>query len=382
MTIKDNEHYTIGYGWAKIGQDLIVQGNTDNYAILILDNNGVPPLVDVLVHAYNKTSSVQKINETRILGLLGFSKHLARTATIRALNEFPYLTIPQSFYELVQPYFLHDMLDIVANIRPDIDFGTSLQLDSEKETIIENVKLVYLFQKSMKSKDFSIHYQPLLDLNTNEIVGYEALTRWSTAPKGVYPDQYFGQVEKTPISVLFFDRLFEQVLTDIAQYDLPTVSLNVSGFDIRQENYVSRILGRIKDHGLTNDRIKIELTERADMHDPNVKKNVRKLQEAGIPICLDDFGEGVSSVKLVPELSPDIIKIDKSWLNYDPRELKALIVYSLESGCDVVVEGIETLEDLESVKEMGANIGQGFYICRPAPIETFFENEQEHKTAS
>jgi EAL domain-containing protein (putative c-di-GMP-specific phosphodiesterase class I) len=187
----------------------------------------------------------------------------------------------------------------------------------------------------------------------------------------VFPDQYFALIEQTPISALFFNELLEQVLNDITQYNLPSVSVNVSGYDIRQAGYVNNFLRRLRSSSLDPNKIKVELTERANLSDPIVKKNVRELQENGILICLDDFGEGVSSVKLIPELAPDIIKIDKNWLRYNRKDLRALISYCLQSNCKVVVEGIETDDEMETSKAMGANYGQGFFIARPAPVQMF-----------
>lgn len=218
------------------------------------------------------------------------------------------------------------------------------------------------------------HYQPLVNLGTDEIVGFEALARWRL-PDGSYrmPNDFISVAEESGlISELFFCILRQSCLEARNWPPHIGVSINLSPVQFADEWLVGRILGVLVETGMSPGRLEIEITENALVGDfENARRVVNELRAQRIHIALDDFGTGYSSLRHLSELLFDNLKIDRAFIhNVDRNATSEAIVRAVASlahdlGLTVTAEGIETEENAVEVGKMGCDIGQGYHFGRP-----------------
>jgi PAS domain S-box-containing protein len=227
----------------------------------------------------------------------------------------------------------------------------------------EDVKRVLL------SQDLRIAFQPLVELETGRVVGYEALSRFPGDPART-PDIWFADAWAlglgVPLELL-------AVYKAIAALDkMPTdvdISINASPPTLGARGFMRCI-------GPHADRVTIELTEHLEIADyDEFRHAVAPLRDAGGRLAIDDFGAGFASLKHILSVKPDRIKLDISLtegIGQSPVAYalaNALLTFAGEIGVEVVAEGIETEEELDSLTEIGISVGQGFHFGLPAPLE-------------
>jgi EAL domain-containing protein (putative c-di-GMP-specific phosphodiesterase class I) len=154
------------------------------------------------------------------------------------------------------------------------------------------------------------------------------------------------------------------------------VSINLTAADFRREDLYETVLSIVEDSGLSNDRLRIEITEIEYLEiTPNVLRNMENLKGAGIKIGVDDFGTGYSSMGSIDKFPADFVKIDRSLIqNCNARIsskifLRAIQLISQNTGTQVVAEGIETLGELAVVRSVGITLAQGYYYAKAMPEE-------------
>lgn len=228
-------------------------------------------------------------------------------------------------------------------------------------------------------REFSLHYQPMLDLRQNRIIGHEALIRWNSPRYGmVMPGQIIPLAEE----IGFIDIIGTWVIDTAFAFSKRVESLNlciscnVSPVQLAQKDFVENTLKSFDRHNLSKGSVAIEITESCliESFDEVIWK-LTLLREKGILIYLDDFGTGYSSLNYLKNLPVDYIKIDKSFIaeithqGMGIRILKAIITLAHEMGIRTVAEGIETDEQLELIKLYGCDMAQGYLIGKPKPEE-------------
>ncbi|MDO6512672.1 EAL domain-containing protein [Neptuniibacter sp. 2_MG-2023] len=238
--------------------------------------------------------------------------------------------------------------------------------------------------QALKRNEFTLYYQPKISLVNGKILGAEALIRWHHSKKGlISPDRFIPLAELTGL----IEPIGEWVLsTAIAQSflwqqeGLPAfiMSVNVSGRQLVEHDLATKVKKIIQDSGLSPEYIELEVTETFLMqdieHSIDVLKEIRAL---GVKIAIDDFGTGYSSLNYLTRLPVDTLKVDRSFITDFSTEtektnlVKNMIVMSHDLGMRVVAEGVETLEQLQQLKEMNCDEVQGYYFSRPVVAEEF-----------
>ena len=227
--------------------------------------------------------------------------------------------------------------------------------------------------------EFSLHYQPMLDLRQNRIIGHEALIRWDSSRYGmVMPGQIIPLAEE----IGFIDKIGTWVIDTafafakrVEPLNLCT-SCNVSPVQLSQKDFVENVLESFDRHDLNKGSVAIEITESCliESFDEVIWK-LTLLREKGILIYLDDFGTGYSSLNYLKNLPVDYIKIDKSFIaeitnqGIGSKILKTIIALAHEMGIRTVAEGVETKKQLELIELYGCDIAQGYLISKPKPEE-------------
>lgn len=239
-------------------------------------------------------------------------------------------------------------------------------------------------KQALGDNQFVIYYQPKYDLNTERIVGAEALARWNHPTKGLLPPSEFIPIFEANGFVTQLDFfVWESVCKSLRRWldedknPLP-VSVNVSRIDIYNELLPEMLLGLVQTYKIPTKLLHLEITETAYVkNQQQLVKMVNRLKKCGFTIEMDDFGSGFSSLTMLTEIPVDAIKLDMSLLENRKKSdkstsvLRFIINLSRELGIPVIAEGVETRDDINYLKALKCKYGQGFFFSKPVPIESY-----------
>ncbi len=254
-------------------------------------------------------------------------------------------------------------------------------VSTQKEFALRELKLEQELRRGLEKREFIPYLQPIIDLKTKRVMGYETLIRWQHPEKGlVFPDQFIPVAEHVNV-VQQLDRLMLEksceifpLLDQMGRPDI-FISVNMSGINFSTQNIVQSIRETVKGYGVDSRRIRLEVTESALIDDPEHAEEVlHDLKEAGFGIALDDFGTGYSSLGYLHRFTIDAIKIDRSFvagLHESEKSLEivnALINLAQIFHLGTVAEGIEREDDIATLLDMGCTLGQGYFFSKPLPV--------------
>jgi len=234
-------------------------------------------------------------------------------------------------------------------------------------------------RRAIQRYEFEPHFQPIVRLADQHVVGYEALLRWRHPRRGLVAPGEFLEVAEENGSVEQIDwQLFEQTCREIGMLgdDSGYITLNVSPRHFRSPTLAGQMLELFDAHHLPHDRIRLEVTEGALLDNPEqVRITLEALRDAGVVAALDDFGTGYSSLSYLHRFPLQTIKIDRSFVSALQRDdragstpvVRAVLAMARTLGMDVVAEGVETDEQRECLMEMGCELGQGFLFSHARP---------------
>ncbi|OQP83917.1 GGDEF-domain containing protein [Rhizobium rhizosphaerae] len=235
------------------------------------------------------------------------------------------------------------------------------------------------------------YYQPLVDLKTGAIIGFEALARWEITPgQFIAANEFIALAEETGQIAELTDSLFRQACRNALTWPAGTVlSFNISAIQLSDRLLGLRILTMLAETGLPPTRLELEVTETALVQDPQTARLIlEQFVGAGISIALDDFGTGHSSLSQLSTYRFDKIKIDRSFIStFEHSEkqdklVRAIIALGAGLGVKVTAEGIETESQMAKLSALGCDIGQGYLLGRPAPLPASGQGVVNHYAAS
>ncbi len=242
------------------------------------------------------------------------------------------------------------------------------------------LKLETDLRRAVERQEFVLHYQPIVSLATERIIGFEALLRWQHPERGLlHPEQFIGAAEETGLIVPICWLGLHEACLQLRewQYRFPThpplsVSINISGKLFLQARMAERVLAALTECGLSPECLHLEITESAMLdHREAALAELRALRQAGIELHVDDFGTGYSSLTYLQRFSYDSLKIDRSFVGNVLRTeetnaiVKAIIALGKMLGMNVIAEGVETREQLLWLREAQCPQGQGFWFSEP-----------------
>jgi diguanylate cyclase (GGDEF)-like protein/PAS domain S-box-containing protein len=243
--------------------------------------------------------------------------------------------------------------------------------------------LVQELRQAMSLKQLSMHYQPIIDLSTSDVVGFEALMRWSHPERGwIPPDVFIPLAEKSDLIVELGAFALREALTAASSWEprgdqglAPYVTVNLSARQFHDPGLVSMIERELTRSGLEPERLILEVTEGVALIDiPETMNVMDHLNRLNVGMALDDFGTGYSSLSYLAALNPKIIKIDQSFVRpqHDKKRSDTLLeaIISLGNKLDMIVlaEGIETPAQLERLHNLECDLGQGFLWSPAVPV--------------
>ena len=263
-------------------------------------------------------------------------------------------------------------------------FEAAMDLQMQTRRIMERD-----LRKALSSGQFELYYQPVVNLASGDISGFEALIRWNHPEQGVIPPASFIPLaEETGLIVPVGEWVIRQACATAAQWpgDL-SVAVNISAAQFRNPGLMQVIVGALATSGLHPTRLEIEITETVLLQNRETTLAVlRQLRELGIRIAMDDFGTGYSSLTYLQCFPFDKIKIDRSFVK-DITEntgslniVRAVAALAKGMGMTATAEGVETSEQLDRITSEGCTEMQGFLFSRPVPaseIERLFLSRHE-----
>ncbi len=240
--------------------------------------------------------------------------------------------------------------------------------------LVERLALEEDLRHALERDQFELHYQPLVGLEREDLVGFEALVRWRHPDRGLVPPlDFIGIAEETGLIAPIGSWVLRTACAELAGWPEPIcVSVNLSAPQVSDE-LVDSVEALLHLHGVRAGRLVLEITETLVL-DPRTKPVVARLRALGVHVALDDFGTGYSSLGALQRFPIDVVKLDRTLLQGLAEEsglavLTAIVELGRALGLHVIAEGIETREELDRLRRVGCLLGQGYLFSRPLPVE-------------
>ena len=253
--------------------------------------------------------------------------------------------------------------------------------DQMHQAAIRRLELKAALDRATAEEQLEVYYQPIVDLATGAIAGFEALLRWR-GPDGQFVPmgEVISLAEETGLIVPIGRFVLREACRQALEWSRidgsqKHVAVNVSPLQLEHGTLVRDVRAALRLSGLDPSCLIVEITESALSEESlSAVRELRALRKLGVRLALDDFGTGYSSLGRLRHLPFDIVKIDRSFIARVTHEREGAVVQSIlemasTMGLDVVAEGIETQAQLLALKARGCQIGQGFYYSRPVPPE-------------
>jgi EAL domain-containing protein (putative c-di-GMP-specific phosphodiesterase class I) len=228
-----------------------------------------------------------------------------------------------------------------------------------------------------------LHYQPVVDLGSGEVVAFEALSRWQHPRQGaIPPDRFVPLAEETGLIVPLGSWALRQAMTDLAHLRTLTapgrqlrIAVNVSALQLAEPDFPAEVAAVLEAAGVPAQALCLEITESSVLDETGrTLETLRTLKELGLSLAIDDFGTGHSALSYLPDLPFDLLKVDRSFITtIDTSPARAEVVRGIVSiagaiGMRVVAEGIEQSGQERLLVEACCHYGQGFLYSRPVPL--------------
>lgn len=255
---------------------------------------------------------------------------------------------------------------------------------SYRSLVTERIRIERELHGALDGDQLVVEYQPQVSLETDRIVGVEALVRWNHPERGLLgAADFVPAAESGHIILEIGRRVLELASVQAAAWrdrygaDAPRIWINLSRRELDAPALASRFLSTVASHGLARSAIGVEITETAFVADPGqVARSLRELTEAGVSVALDDFGTGWSSLQSLKQFPLEVVKIDRSFTRNvgtsldDTQITKAVIGMARAMSMLSLAEGVETATQLAELRRLGCDQVQGYLVGRPAPAQT------------
>jgi diguanylate cyclase (GGDEF)-like protein/PAS domain S-box-containing protein len=241
----------------------------------------------------------------------------------------------------------------------------------------ERRQLEFSLRSALKRDELLLHYQPVVDANTEELVSFEALVRWDSPEHGfVSPGKFIPLAEDTRLIVPIGQWVMRQAMEECARWPAPVkVNINVSPEQLIEPDFVTTVVRALSASGLSPERVELEVTESIFLKDANVaRKALESVMALGCSVALDDFGTGYSSLGYLRTLKFSTIKVDRTFVQGAAQGnaesiaiIRAVVAMADSLGMTTTAEGVENGEEAEMIRDMRCTKIQGYHFGRPMP---------------
>jgi diguanylate cyclase (GGDEF)-like protein len=229
-------------------------------------------------------------------------------------------------------------------------------------------------RKALKSNQFLLHWQPIVNLKNSQVHTLEALVRWDRPGTGILlPKDFMAIAEESGLIVELGRWVIAAACSAGALTDDRSVAVNISVRQLRDVRFVDDLRDILNESGLPPERLILEVTEHSVIDTAIVTAPLSRVRELGVRVALDDFGTGYSSLALLPKLPVDIVKLDRAFMkeivNSEPTQAVVKSIVQLTSALNVmlIVEGVESDAQRKLLRSLGVQHGQGYWFGQPEP---------------
>lgn len=397
----------------------------EKFAILLLDLDRFKHINDTLGH--NVGDQILKLLGIRLSKLLGEDDIVARIGgdeyfilVSNIHGEYEAVEVAQRILESfkepfhIQSYELHLTTSIGIAVYPegglnsqDMVKNADLALYKAKDNGgnscylyggeiaskgLERMMLLSQLRQAIEDDQLVLHYQPQVDINTDKIIGLEALIRWNHPDKGLlYPDQFIPLAEETGLIIELGRWVLKRATRQAKEWidnghDI-IISVNISPKEFQYRGFIRDVIDSLTETKLNPENLTLEITETTAISDIDYTLSVlRMLRSFGVSVAIDDFGTGYSSLNYLNEMSVNGLKIDRSFIWDIEKNTKnkmisnTIILLGKQLGLKVTAEGVENAEQLAILKELKCDIAQGYHFSRPASKEEIDKLIEEYET--
>ncbi|MGN1025723.1 MAG: putative bifunctional diguanylate cyclase/phosphodiesterase [Faecousia sp.] len=256
--------------------------------------------------------------------------------------------------------------------------------DALRHKLLREQAITEAMGTALREGQFAVYLQPKCTMADNRIAGAEALVRWFHPQWGfLSPGEFIPLFEKNGFIHLLDHYIWEQVCALLQAwqqegYPLLPVSVNISRADLYHVNLVDDLTALTQKYGVDPKYLHLEITESAYVENTGaIIKTLEQLRELGFPIEMDDFGSGYSSLNMLSQMRPDVLKLDVKFVQNEASKpedqsiLNDIIVMAHRMHLQVVAEGVETKVQAERLREVACDYGQGYFFAKPMPTAEF-----------
>ncbi len=271
------------------------------------------------------------------------------------------------------------------NAKSCAEYGIREYDNDLKNQLLNRITITNKKEKALANNEFHAFLQPKFDLQTSELTGAEALVRWiESDDKMIYPNDFIPVFEDNGFIVKIDYFILETICKTIrlwidAGYKTIPISINFSRSHLSNLDLVADVIKMLKKYDIPHDLIEIELTETAVIE--NVSNTLDTIldefEKANISVSVDDFGAGYSSLGLIKSIKPNIVKLDKSFLEQSTDTtrgetvVKGIVSLIKSLDAHIVAEGVEEESQVAFLKEINCDTAQGYFYAKPMPISEF-----------